>query len=503
MKHLILGCLLSVLHAVSAAPVQWWLTAIDQSALLKRMPNINIREGQDPTNTTTLNVDESVTHQPIDGYGAALSEAAAVNFLNLKERDESAYWKLLRSLYGCSGDTPGCFAMLRLPISASDFASSFHTYDDIPNDWQLKHVRILPDLKLKVLKDIFQIRPDLKVHACPWTAPAWLKTSANHTNAFYWGELDPSERAYETYAKYLAKVALLYNQSGAPFYTLSMQNEPLNEPNSYTVMRMSPADQARFAAHLGPALEAQGLGHVKILVFDHNWDMAFYPLQVYSNASEVYNSMDFIAGSAWHCYGGPVEAQSEVFEKYPNKEIHFTECSGTGASNFHSNIDWHTKNLYVGAIRHWARSVLHWNLALDENFGPHLGGCEDCRGVVTIPSNSSHIIYNEEYYGLAHFSMFLRRNLDEVIGLLNPMVAPDVGNGAVRTGNSWDHKEGTCMHGTAFRNVDGSLQSVATNLIQRNQYLRTETLPIGIRLRGTNLGAVFVGHCCTLRSSSM
>ena len=54
------------------------------------------------------------------------------------------------------------------------------------------------------------------------------------------------------------------------------------------------------------------------------------------------------------------------------------------------------RNLVIGATRHWARGVLLWNLALDENFGPHLGGCGNCRGVVTIDSRTGAVTRNPE-----------------------------------------------------------------------------------------------------------
>ena len=55
-----------------------------------------------------------------------------------------------------------------------------------------------------------------------------------------------------------------------------------------------------------------------------------------------------------------------------------------------------------------SRWVLLWNLALDEQHGPHLGGCSDCRGVVTINSVTGDVTRNEEYYALAHASRFVR-----------------------------------------------------------------------------------------------
>jgi glucosylceramidase len=66
------------------------------------------------------------------------------------------------------------------------------------------------------------------------------------------------------------------------------------------------------------------------------------------------------------------------------------------------------RNLVIGATRGWARGVLLWNLALDEHHGPHLGGCKDCRGVVTIDSQTGAVTRNLEYYALAHASRFVR-----------------------------------------------------------------------------------------------
>src|SRR5439155_22861656 len=85
------------------------------------------------------------------------------------------------------------------------------------------------------------------------------------------------------------------------------------------------------------------------------------------------------------------------------------ECSGgEWAPNFADNLKWFVKTLMIGSTRGWAKGVILWNLALDENHGPHTGGCGDCRGVVTINSASGAITRNVEYYALAHASRFAR-----------------------------------------------------------------------------------------------
>ena len=46
-------------------------------------------------------------------------------------------------------------------------------------------------------------------------------------------------------------------------------------------------------------------------------------------------------------------------------------------------------DLIIETMRNWGQSVVLWNLALDQNHAPHLGGCTDCRGVVTIDHSKS------------------------------------------------------------------------------------------------------------------
>jgi glucosylceramidase len=68
-----------------------------------------------------------------------------------------------------------------------------------------------------------------------------------------------------------------------------------------------------------------------------------------------------------------------------------------------------TENLIIGATRNWAKGVILWNLALDEKSGPHLGGCGNCRGVVTIDQATGVVTRNVEYYALAHASKFVEK----------------------------------------------------------------------------------------------
>jgi len=81
---------------------------------------------------------------------------------------------------------------------------------------------------------------------------------------------------------------------------------------------------------------------------------------------------------------------------------------------WHKGLPWMMKGLVIGSTRGWAKGVLMWNMALDENHGPHLGGCKDCRGVVTIDSKTGEVTRNIEYYALGHASKFVRRGAQRI-----------------------------------------------------------------------------------------
>ena len=139
--------------------------------------------------------------------------------------------------------------------------------------------------------------------------------------------------------------------------------------------------------------------------WDHNWDMPQQPLAVLGDAA----ARRYVQGVAWHCYAGDVTAQAPVHDAYPEKDAYFTECSGGDwAQVFGDNLKFDVGTLVIGSTRGWSRGVLLWNLALDEHNGPHLGGCGNCRGVVTINSSTGQVTRNVEYFALAHASRFVR-----------------------------------------------------------------------------------------------
>jgi glucosylceramidase len=122
---------------------------------------------------------------------------------------------------------------------------------------------------------------------------------------------------------------------------------------------------------------------------------------------------------------------------FPVKGNYETEHSGFVSNSDQVKLDFEeiTHNM-----RSWGRAYVKWSLALDENSGPHTGGCTNCTPIVTVNSSSGAVTYGIEYYTTGHFSKY---------------VLP----GAVRIYSS--NAQGIVS--AAFLNVDGSKALVAFN----------------------------------------
>jgi glucosylceramidase len=346
-----------------------------------------------------IDVDEATSYQEMIGFGAALTDASAYLIQNKLGPRRDA---ILRELFGRD---PGIgLSFVRVPMGASDFSTRHYSYDDMPTgqtDATLTHFSIDADRaeKLPALKTALAINPQLKLVGSPWSSPGWMKT----TGSLIKGTLRPEY--YDSFAQYFLKFVQAYSAEGVPIFAVTMQNEPAYEPDNYPGMRLDPPIRAEvIGKHVGPLFEQSGINTL-ILDWDHNWDLPSSPLAVLADDA----ARKYVSGVAWHCYAGDVGAQDQVHTAYPTIDAYFTECSGGGwATVFGDNLKFFVGTLIIGSTRGWAKGVALWNLALDENDGPHLGGCGNCRGVITINSATGLVTRNVEYYALAHASEFVR-----------------------------------------------------------------------------------------------
>jgi len=321
----------------------------------------------------TIIVDDAVRYQQIDGFGASLTDSSA--------------WLLSRKLGGVQrqaalemlfSPSKGIgLSVLRQPMGASDFALEDYSYDDMPpaeSDPRLAKFSIDHDRAyiLPILREALGLNPNLKIIATPWSPPGWMKTS----DSMIQGALLRS--AYAPLAGYFVRHVQSYEEAGVPIYAVTPQNEPLNVPADYPAMGMTAVEQSVFLRdYLGPAFHDAKLKS-KIMIFDHNWDRIDFPIKILSDPKAA----EFTAGTAIHCYGGNVTAQSELHNRFPDKEIWLTARSG-GEWQKGKLLEQQVR-LIIGAMRNWAKSVVLWNLVLNQDHQPYMCGCTNCRGVITV-----------------------------------------------------------------------------------------------------------------------
>ena len=237
-------------------------------------------------------------------------------------------------------------------------------------------------------------------------------------------------------------------QRGYPIYAVTLQNEPLNRGNSMSLY-MSWQDQRDFIKQgIGPAFQKAGLT-TKVLVFDHNYNydnissQKDYPVHIFEDPE----ASAYVAGSAWHNYGGSPSVLDAVHAAWPDKEIYFTEASiGTWNYSFGNCLINDFRDIFMGTLGRYGKGVTLWNLMLDDKGRPNRpGGCTTCFGAVAISSSDySHkgITRNSHYYNVAHCSKVIKP-------------------GAVRLGTTGKGTDALSLQW--YRNPDGSYAVLLLN----------------------------------------
>jgi glucosylceramidase len=378
-----------------------YFTKGDKSQLLSEQTSSQTEEGLEAL-YTKVTLDSSVTYQTMDGFGAAMTESSAYLIKNLDVEKQEL---IMQDLFGEEGINIG---FVRIPMGASDFALSNYSYNDLEDgqtDLDMEHFTLERDEQyvIPMLQMAKQVNEDILFLGSPWSAPAWMKT----TNTMNGGSI--KNEYLDAYVKYFVKFIQGYQEKGLDIYAVTPQNEPLHQTTNYPTMYMNSQQQLSFVIKMNQAFQEANIDSL-IITYDHNWDQPNYPMSILGSE----NGYDAVDGSGFHCYGGQVSAQAQVAENYPDKGIWFTECSGGGwATNFASNMAWNIENVFIGSINYFAKGVLMWNLALDDNDGPTNGGCMNCRGVITIHEDGTYT-RNEEYYFIGHFSKFVNRGAERI-----------------------------------------------------------------------------------------
>ena len=407
-----------------------YVTARDTGERLKERESVDFEKLSGGVATISVNPD--IKFQTIEGFGGAFTEAAAYALSKVAPEKRTEVLKAYFDPVSGLG-----YSLCRTHINSCDFSLGNYAYDEVAGDTELKHFSIERDKKLLIplIKDAMAVPgAEFKVFASPWSPPAWMKTNGEMNHG---GKLRPEYAA--TWAKYFAKYINAYSAEGVAIWGITVQNEPAATQRWDSCIYSTEEERDFVKNHLGPTLAGDGLGKIKIMIWDHNKNIIIERVRgVLSDP----NAAKYVWGVGFHWYRGEhFEKLSELNRMYPDKKLLFTEgCVEKGPKVG----SWQTGEKYghniIGDLNNFAVGWVDWNIALDQQGGPnHVGNF--CDAPIIADNDTNTVIYQSSFYYLGHFSKFIRP-------------------GAVRVGCT---VKNPALETTAFRNMDGRIVVVTMN----------------------------------------
>jgi glucosylceramidase len=344
---------------------------------------------------STVVVDFDQKKQEVLGFGGAFTDAACYNFNGMAAAERE---KLFHELFSPSRMN---LNVSRICMGSSDYATHVYSYDEGEPDPEMKRFALGHDEKyiLPILREARKVNPDLFILASPWSPPGWMKPN----NSMLGGNMQ--RKSLEAYSKYFLKFLKGYEAAGVPVQSVSVQNEVDTDQDGRMPACAWPQEyEMDFVRNnLGPDLEKAGL-KTKIWIIDHNynlWGRAVDEL-------EGDNMLKYVGGVAWHGYVGSPGLMTRVHDAFPSVDMYWTE-GGPDYTQPDYATDWAKwSGSFTGILNNWCKSIIVWNLSLDEAGKPNIGPFP-CGGLVTINSKTKAVSQSGQYWAIAHFSKFIQR----------------------------------------------------------------------------------------------
>ena len=378
--------------------MDWYLTARESGQyLVHQTPLVS----GDSTSASAARVwlNPNVKFQEIEGFGGAFTEAAAVTWFKLSEPQRE---EVLRAYF--DRDTGHGYTFCRVHMNSCDFALGNYAHAEVPGDVTLEHFNIARDREalLPFITAAQRVaREPFKLLASPWSPPAWMKTNGQMNQG---GKLLPEYRA--VWAQCYVRFIQAYAAEGVPVWGVSVQNEPMASQRWDSCIYTAEEERDFVRDYLGPALEQAGLGHIQIVIWDHNRD------EMVERASVVLSDPEaarYVWGTGFHWY---VEDHFDhvqlVHDAWPDKKLLFTEgCQEGGPHTGEWELGERYARSMINDLNRWTVGWIDWNLLLDEHGGPnHVGNL--CSAPLLADTTSDTVMPQSSYAYIGHFARFVR-----------------------------------------------------------------------------------------------
>ncbi len=394
-------------------------------------------------------VDSGKRYQEIFGFGGAVTDATAEVYAKLKPAAKQAF------IAACFDPQQGLgYNVLRTTIHSSDFGTNTYTYVR-DGDRALDSFSIAHDMRYRIplLREALAASKahgtGMRVFASPWSAPAWMKSNGSMLQG---GSLLPEYR--DAWARYYVKFVQAYEKAGVPVWGLSVQNEPMAK-QTWESMNYTAEEETRFLAdHLGPTLQAAGLGDRKLVVWDHNRDLL--PQRARHILADP-KARQYVWGIGYHWYetwaGGEAMHRNvaAVHAAYPDVTLLMTEgcIEKYDAARLQ---DWANGERYgsqmIADLNAGSSGWIDWNLLLDMRGGPN-HKANFCFAPLHA-SDDGELVFTPIYHYIGHLSRYCK---------------PQGRRIAASTSRS-------TLDATAVRNADGTLAVVVMNKTEKAQRYR-------------------------------
>lgn len=390
----------------------------------------------DAAGLPVLYVDAQRTFQEIEGFGGAFTEAAAVTWLGLSPALRE---QLLHDYFDPAAGHG--YALCRVHMNSCDFALGNYAHLEIPGDTDLDGFSIARDRQalLPFIKAAQRVaRKDFKLLASPWSPPGWMKSNGQMNQG---GKLRPEFR--RPWARCYARFIREYEREGVPVWGVSVQNEPAATQRWDSCLYTAEEERDFVRDFLGPELERAGLGHVKIVIWDHNRD------HMVERAATVYRdpaAARYVWGTGFHWYGEDrFDNVQLLHDAWPEKKLLFTEgCQEGGPHTGSWDLGERYARSIINDMNRWTTGWIDWNLLLNEQGGPnHVGNF--CSAPILVDRGPGTLLRQSSYYYLGHFARFVQPGARRVL------CASTLGE----------------LEASAFRNPDGTDAIVVLNRTER------------------------------------
>ena len=377
----------------------------------------------------TVQVNTAQRKQRITGFGGSFTDASAflVHHMSPAQRQ-----RILEAYFHEDGAR---YSLTRTHMNSCDFSRFHYSYAPVEDDLDLAHFSIEPDraFLIPMIQAAQEISRDgFKIIASPWTAPPWMKDNQSWVGGRLRPELQP------TWAQFFVKYAQAYQSEGISVWGFTVENEPHGNGNNWESMLFSPEEMTDFVQfHLGPALQAQGLGQTKVLGYDQNREgLADWVAVMYGTPERAQH----YSGTAVHWYESTYDHFPEALERAhaaaPDKHLIQTEACCDAQAPVWQDDDWYwraeatdwgytwrepeKKHLHpkyapvhryardiIGCLNHWVDGWVDWNMVLDRQGGPNWFQ-NWCIAPVIVDIERDEVYFTPLYDVMCHFSKFIR-----------------------------------------------------------------------------------------------